>query len=202
MLKMLCLLLFLAAIDAAAGRDIWLSDLDLSRVRQGWEKAHKDKSVVGQNLKIGGRRFEKGIGTHANSEMNLDLKQRALRLTACVGLDDDSKDPKGLGSPAVRFIVIGDGRTLWQSPVMITGREPKTADLDVSGIRYLSLLVVMANNLDHYEHADWADAKIVMQDDTDPEVLAELPKENEAVVTQLFMATAKKGRPPVGKSSP
>ena len=194
-----CTLGLFTSARAEPPREISLSGLDLSVIRQTWGNPHANRSVIGHPLRIGGMNFTNGIGTHANSEFHLDLKRKAARFIASVGLDDDSKDPMGMGKPSIRFIIIGDGKTLWQSPVMILGREPRTLDLDVSGVRFLSLLVVMANDLDHWEHADWADAKLVMQDDTNPECLTDLPKENEVTVTQLFRATAKKDRPTVPK---
>lgn len=195
---LLPLLCCLAAGARAPGADVWLSDLDLSAVRQGWGAARKDRSVVEQPLKIAGRRFDKGVGTHANSEISLDVHQKALRLTASVGLDDDSRDPRGVDVPSVRFGVIGDGRLLWQSPVMILGREARRLDLDVTGVRHLSLLVVMANDKDNWEHADWADAKLVMADGTVPLLLDEPPRANDEAVAGFFKG-AKKGRPAARK---
>jgi alpha-galactosidase len=113
---MACLMAVVGVPDVRADstREIQISDLDLSAIHQGWGNVHKNRSVVGLSLKIAGRDFDGGIGTHANSEISLDLKQKATHFTARVGLDDDSKDPKNESNPAVRFVVIGDGKIIWQ----------------------------------------------------------------------------------------
>lgn len=185
----------IALARGAAAAEVWLSDLDLALVRQGWSTAMKDRSVVKNPLRMSGKTYKRGVGTHANGEMHLDLQGRAARLTAAAGLDDDSRDAKGEHIPGVRFAVIGDGRLLWQSPVMIVGREPRPVDLDVTGVRFLSLLVVTTVGSIHYAHANWADAKIVAPDGARPVALRDAPKENEPAVRAFFDA-ARQGRPP------
>ena len=52
---------------------IWLDELDLSKIRQGWGQAQKGHSVDGRALTIEGKTYERGIGTHATSIFTLDL---------------------------------------------------------------------------------------------------------------------------------
>lgn len=184
-----------ALARGAAAAEVWLSDLDLTLVRQSWSTALKDRSVIKNPLKMAGKTYKRGVGTHANGEMHLDLQGRAQRFIAAAGLDDDSRDARGEHIPGVRFAVIGDGRVLWQSPVMIVGREPRPVDLDVTGIRFLSLVVVTTVDSIHYAHANWADAKIVAPEEARLVALRDAPKENEAAV-RAFFAAARQGRPP------
>ncbi len=57
-----------------------LSKIDLSGMEQGFGEPGIGKSVDGFPLRIGGREFADGLGTHASSTLLLDLGGRAKRL--------------------------------------------------------------------------------------------------------------------------
>ena len=59
--------------DAAPANSIWLDSLDLSKIEQGWGNPHAGGSVDNNPLKIHGVSFVHGVGTHAESEMRVDL---------------------------------------------------------------------------------------------------------------------------------
>ena len=73
---------------AAPSEPIWLSSLDLTPIVQGWGKPQADKAVTGKPLSIAGRKFEHGLGTHANSLVRLELKGGTEKFSALVGVDD------------------------------------------------------------------------------------------------------------------
>jgi alpha-galactosidase len=147
------------SLPAGAAETVSLSELDLGKdkVRQEWAQPQIDKSVDGYPLTIGGKKFEHGLGTHANSTLYIDLKGGAQRFTAFVGIDDDVK--KSTESSAV-FHVIGDGRELWKSDVMKAGHQPKKVDVNLKGVKTLLLMVGDAGDGFAFDHADWADARI------------------------------------------
>ena len=60
---------------AALGEIISLDTLDLANVQQDWGKAQANKSVDGHLLQINGQKFERGVGTHVNSEVSIDLQE-------------------------------------------------------------------------------------------------------------------------------
>ena len=68
--------------DKAPQGAIWLESLDLSKIEQGWGEPHAGRSVENHPLKIHGQAFQHGVGTHAVSEMHIDLHGcgRAVRL--------------------------------------------------------------------------------------------------------------------------
>src|SRR5581483_5352502 len=72
---------------------------------------------------------------------------------------------------SVVFFVIGDGKTLWQSGVLRGGDHAKEVSVDLHGIRTLLLRVGDADDDINYDHADWAEAKIVMSQGK-PEAIA------------------------------
>jgi alpha-galactosidase len=146
----------LAAITR--GDEAWLSTIDVSRIEQGWGQAHADRSVDGGPLRIGGRAFEHGIGTHAESSIPLELHGNGSHLSAWVGVDDET-GRRG----SVVFHVETDGKELWNSGVMHGGDAAKEVSLDLSSVRVLVLQVSDAGDGIDYDHADWADAKVDMK---------------------------------------
>ena len=73
---------------AAEPETVYISSLDLTPIVQGWGQPQADKAVTGKPLSIGGKTFERGLGTHADSLVRLQLKGGAERFSAFVGVDD------------------------------------------------------------------------------------------------------------------
>ncbi len=107
---------------ALAAETYWLSSLDLQRLEQEWGTPQSDKSVEGHPLSIGGQKFERGLGTHANSTLRVAVGGKAERFTAEVGVDDEVGQ-RG----SVTFKVAGDGKTLWSPSIMRIGRTRRSS---------------------------------------------------------------------------
>jgi alpha-galactosidase len=135
-----------------------IESLDLQYVDQGWGSPQTNKSLAGHTISIGGQKFEHGFGTHAVSTLRIDLGGSAERFTAAVGVDDEVGQKGG----SVNFRVIGDGKILWESGVMRSGNPAKTVDVELHGVKRLTLNVGDGGDGSGWDHADWADAKIVM----------------------------------------
>ncbi len=153
---------FLAGLAASLSADtVWLDDLNLKPVVQGWGRPQKNhcaakKPEEAGPLKIRGKVYERGVGTVAESILVVSLDGGAKKFSAEVGLDDAKR---GSARASVEFFVIGDGRMLWRSGVMRGGSEPIPCDVDVSGVRQLMLKVGDAEDGNNDDFADWADAK-------------------------------------------
>jgi alpha-galactosidase len=141
--------------QAGDSETVWLSSLDLDKMTAGWGKPKNDKSIEGKQLSIGGQKFDKGVGTHANSVMYIDLQGGSRRFSAQVGVDDEVGGNIG----SVQFRVYGDEKSLWRSGVMKAGDAARKVSLDVAGIKTLILMVDSAGDGVSYDHADWAEAK-------------------------------------------
>jgi alpha-galactosidase len=133
---------------------IRLSSLDLSGTRQGWGKAMIDKSVTGKELSIAGIKYEFGVGTHANSVIRVKLNGKPARFQAEAGVDDSALDKPG----SVVFKITGDGKAIWESPLMKAGNPAIHIDLRITGVEELILAVTDAGDGIDYDHADWAEA--------------------------------------------
>jgi alpha-galactosidase len=133
----------------------FLSDMDLTGTRQGWGTPMLNKAVTGKELSIAGKKFENGIGTHANSTMRILLNGKKVQFTAEVGVDDQA-----LGKPgSVAFRITGDGKTLWESPIMKAGSPAIPIDLALNRVKDLRLIAADAGDGIDYDHANWVNAK-------------------------------------------
>ncbi|MFJ1970212.1 beta-galactosidase [Streptomyces sp. NPDC087903] len=140
--------------------DSYVSDLDLVKATNGWGPVEKDRSNGesaagdGQPITLGGTEYAKGLGVHAQSQVRVYLGGGCTRLTATAGVDDEVGD-----GGSVSFQVIADGRTLLTTPVLDGSDSGTAIDLDVTGARWLDLLVDGGGDVSG-DHADWADAKV------------------------------------------
>jgi len=148
--------LFLTALLPLHAGSVSLTDLDLSHLHfEGWKKPSIGKSFAGKTITIGGRKFERGIGTRALSSLWLELDGSAERFVAQVGVDDAA----GNAAAAVTFAIFADGKKLWESGVMKHGMLAKSVDVPLKGVRSLLLLTDHAGESQPFDHADWADGE-------------------------------------------
>ena len=135
---------------------VWLDDLNLEVATQGWGDPHKNQSVEGHTLTIGGKTFARGFGTHAEGELRVNLAGGAQKFSASVGVDDEVNSN---AASSVEFIVRGDGKVLWKSGVMKAGDAARNCEVDLAGVKSLVLEASDAGDGMNYDHADWAEAK-------------------------------------------
>lgn len=143
----------LCAAAALAEETVWLDAMDLSQMRQGWGKPQVNRSIRGKPLTIGGKRFERGVGTHAESRLWVQLDGGAGRYHAWVGVDDSAGQ-----SGTVVFKIKGDGRALFDSGPMRCGDPAKEIDINLAGVTNLVLLVADGGDGTTSDHGNWADA--------------------------------------------
>ena len=135
---------------------VWLDQLNIRSAVQGYGTPQKNKSVEEHPLTIGGKVFQRGFGTHAESVLHINLGSGAQKFTASVGVDDEVN---GNAAASVEFFVIGDGKTLWSSGGLRAGNAAKECTVDLSGVKELVLKVGDAGDGINFDHADWAEAK-------------------------------------------
>lgn len=157
---------------------VYISTLDISRVKQAWGYPLKDISIEGKGLSIGGRKFEQGLATHAVGEFRINLKGGSERFLAYVGVDDDVIGGEG-GS--VEFFVYADGKQIWNSGIRRAGWRAVRVDLDVTNVNLLVLKVKEAGDGINWDHADWADAKLLVSGEKPAAV--DMPVEKPYILT-------------------
>ena len=72
----------------------------------GWGTALANRSIRNEPLLLGGKRYEAGVGTHADSAMRIQANG-ATRFTALVGVDDSVIKHHGKGAGSVVFRIWG-----------------------------------------------------------------------------------------------
>ncbi len=161
---------------AATIQKVWLSDLDISKTQQGWGEPHHNSSVDGRPLRIGGRAFEHGLGTHADSALYVQLDGRGRKFTGWVGVDDE------VGRQgSVEFRILADGKEIYKSGILKGGDSAKPFDVDISAVQMLILLVNSGPDGINFDHADWADAMLEVVGSKPDTAYA--PKEEAVILT-------------------
>lgn len=181
--------------------EIWAETLDLKRMDQEWGQPRVALSVEKHPLTIAGTVYAHGIGSHANSEWTLDLKGVARQFRALVGVDDEVGK---FGS--VVFVVCVDGQEAARTPVLHGGDAAVPISVDLTGAREMTLTVEDAGDGIDYDHADWAEARLVLvrnakqkpepvaaPPDTPPQIAMGMPAEPAIHAPRITGATP--GRP-------
>jgi alpha-galactosidase len=148
------------ALSAACfGETVSLDQLDISKMAAGWGTTQRNRSIQQQPLTIAGRVYERGVGTHAPSVLWIDLQRGVTRFHGWVGVDDEVKN-----SPAsIRFRIVADDETLFQTQTLHAGDSAVRFDVDLSGKELLLLEVTVGDDNAQYDHADWVDAVFQVQ---------------------------------------
>jgi len=149
------------ATAAAAETVVWLDELDLSSMTCGWQTPRARLSVEGNPLTIGGKRFERGVGTHAESWFVLDAGGGALAFEAQVGIDDETG---GRGKGSVVFQVYADRHLVAQTKEARATQAPKRIAADLAGAQLVILRVTGSIDGIDFDHADWCDARFTLKD--------------------------------------
>jgi alpha-galactosidase len=168
----------LAAAGIAESAIVRLGELDLTKMSSGWGKPLADKSVTGNAISIGGRTFDHGVGTHAQSVLHVRLDGKAERFRARVGVDDATN-----GRGTVRFRVYGDGKGLFDSGIMKGGQEARTVDVPLAGVEHLMLIAVSAGDGTDFDHANWALAEFAVAGERPQAVDAPQLSEEKVILT-------------------
>jgi len=146
----------------------YLSDLDSLAYRHvpflatSWPKFGKDQSVKGGRLRSANASHDKGISMHSASRLAYDLKRPYARFQAELAIDDSVGDS---GSVVFRvYIDKGDGKfaAAYASPIVRGGQLPLSISVDIRGAKRLALIVDFSDRGDSGDHANWLNARLVL----------------------------------------
>ncbi len=158
--------------QAVPSGNVYLSDLNWLSATNGWGPVERDRSNGetalgdGRPITLNGVVYAKGLGAHAHSEIIYNLGGNCSRFQAAVGLDDEVDHQTQWGS--VIFRVLVDGVQIFDSGVMRGNSPTQRIDVDVSGRQELQLVITDAGDNNYYDHADWADARLVCAEGGNP----------------------------------
>lgn len=132
-------------------------------VRQDYNTLHFGESCMETPIRIGGRSFERGLGTHANSEIVVTLPENTASFRAFAGIDNNY-DTQGTRGSA-QFAVLLSGKEAFRSRTLKGGDEPEPVNVPIPPqTRQIALRVEPTEDGPAHDQADWADACVVTAD--------------------------------------
>jgi lysophospholipase L1-like esterase len=183
-----------ATVPGASTDTTYVSDLPFTVNANGWGPAERDRSngetgaTDGHTITLNGATYAKGIGVHGYSEIVVPLNGQYTQFLSDIGVDDEVG-----GNGSVNFQVYLDNAA---TPVYDSGRmtgssATKQVAVDVSGATSMKLVVTNADDGAAYDHADWANARLLAGTQQPP------PPPTNAYVSDLpFTVTANGWGPP------
>lgn len=94
--------------------------------------------------------YKSGIGTHAKSRIVYDLNKKFQKFTTDYGIDTEA----GSKASAV-FEIYGDNTLLFRSQTMGRYMYPGHAEINISGVKHLTLITTDAGDSNFDDHTDW-----------------------------------------------
>ena len=129
--------------------------------RQDYGKLGINRSIMDTPLGIGQRAFERGLGTHANSEIAIGFPVRSVKAFKALAGIDSNRGTLG----TVEFQVEIGGTNLFHSRKMRGGDEAIPVEVKIpASADQLVLKVDTTPDGPSSDHADWAAAQLVMSD--------------------------------------
>ena len=142
----------------------YVSDLPYRAVENGWGPVEKDTSNGeqaagdGHTISLHGVKYAKGLGVHANSEVDVPLNGAYTTFQSDIGIDDEVLPHRA--SP-VDFQVWADGVKLFDSGNVTNASPTQSVNVNVTGRSVLVLKVIYTGSNNWFDHADWAGARLL-----------------------------------------
>ncbi|GAB6168078.1 hypothetical protein JCM1393_05380 [Clostridium carnis] len=148
---------------------VWSESQYISNIN--WESANTSYGQVRKDLASGGAKiklsidgeekvFDKGIGTHANSEIVYNLEGTNYEyFESYVGVDRNIAQQ---GNSSVIFKIFADDKEVYNSGLMKWNDEAKFVRIPVKGASKVKLIVNDAGNGISSDHANFGDAKFLI----------------------------------------
>jgi len=159
----------IARLDFSHGKVVYLSELE-PELREwtpyfgtGKEIAplaeffapKENRGMYGGPLELDGKSYSKGLALHSRTRLVYRLPDKFRRLKAVVGIDDRVR-PRG----NARLTIQGDDQVLLDT-ILDGTTPPQAIDLDLSGVRRLTILVDFGEDLDVSDHVDLCDIRVL-----------------------------------------
>jgi len=155
--------LFLKNTDYFLGRPMSLTLLKPVSFRQDYLEPVNNKTVESargvkfwNRLSVNYYFYDKGIGSHADSEITYHLARKFSKFSSDFGIDTEADQ-----SAKVFFSLVGDGRELFKSEVKGRFDLPGTTAVNIKGVNYLTLKISKAGESNFGAHADWLNPVVI-----------------------------------------
>ena len=153
----------LVQADVLGGRAVFLANLEPIRTEEETiiappQPFRRNTNSQGESLDIGGYIYAAGLGVHARSKLTYRIGGKFRQFLADVAIDG-RLEKEG----SVVFVVTGDGRELYRSP-LVSGRPTGgglAVQVSVEGIKELTLSAEPTDDLDQADVANWGAARLL-----------------------------------------
>jgi len=166
--------------------ELYLSDLAPTVIDQhkgtvGFDRSHEGNPLrIGPSASLGpsaqpedatpapkasavGQAFQRGLGVRAPSNLHYHLGGHYTHFRATVGIDleDDLEvTPARARGEFIQFLVLGDGKRLYSSEWLKWNSKPVPIEVEIKGVKTLTLEVDCSASRWLVGSADWADARV------------------------------------------
>ena len=158
----------IARIDFSAGKLLYLSDMkpdsiawtpyfgvrEPSAAMKQFYAPRFDRGFDSSVLRLGRVDYQKGIALHSRTELVYRLPERFSRFLAVAGIADAVR-PGG----RVRLVVRGDDKVLFEA-AFAGSDAPRPIDLDVTGVRRLTILADFEDGINRSDHLLLCNARV------------------------------------------
>ena len=152
----------------------YLSDMEWESAEAGYGDVRKDAPSEGMQICLTGSNnepvvYEKGIGTHAQSRIVYNIEGMGYtRFLSDVGVDY-SRNPNGYDASVTFRVYFNDDNTepVYDSGEMYCDTPFQTVDLALDESVTKLILVVEQGANNYSDHADWAGARFLTEEDTE-----------------------------------
>lgn len=174
-----------------------LSSLDLLKTTVGWGTVQADKSIEGNPIKLKGKTYASGVGTHATARINVKLNGAVTAFHAVIGIDDEVapdcrySSVNGIADYSVKLIKQNGEELTVKSGTIRADYEPAKIDItdNLAAYKFLVIEIPAGTGGDAYDHVDVANAyfEYVEQNSTRPEIVSDNALESSLnCATTLF----------------
>ncbi len=151
-----------ARLTPAPTKVVYVSDLAVSDQTgadesvQAGQTFNADQTIQGQMMRLNRRIYGKGLGVESDSKLIYQLDGQYDTFSADLGIDDEVRS-----GGSVIFRIYTDGELAYDSGLLNGASATKTASVNVAGKNELWLVVDDAGDGTAFDHADWANARLV-----------------------------------------
>ncbi len=128
----------------------------------------RNRSNLGQELKVDRTVYQLGVGVHAPCELMYEIQRNYQRFVALAGADENLVDISHGSNlaryPSLVFKVFIDGKECAASPVMRVQSQAWRFDVNIpKGSRVISLVAMDAGDGSREDFADWVNAGFLLR---------------------------------------
>lgn len=135
-------------------KKIFLHPGNAFRSQSGWSHPRHNRSIDGNTLRSANKKYEQGIGVHANSKIEYLVDSSFSEFYAECAIDDETVAGKDIGASVI-FRVLFDDKEVFKSPVVRYKDTPNKIRLKLNGCKKITLEVTDAGDGGHSDHANW-----------------------------------------------